>query len=591
MKLPAQNVIANQRLVTDSFLGLDTRPRAGMGAFSDMVNMQGHPAPLIATRKRRGLVRQLSSPHAMTAAGKLAYIDGATLYYDGAATPINDLDTEAQPKQIIAMGAYLIIWPDGAFYNTVDPAEYGRIDRTWESGNNEVQYQLCNMEGVLYDESSITVGSTEPPEPEDGDLWLNTNEETHTLNKWSISYGMWMGIATVYTKISSRGIGQGLSVQDAVEIRGISYSGDNAAVGKQLEMLNTTSIVQACGDDYIVVIGILDQSYIQESGTVHVDRAAPRMDYVIECNNRLWGCYHGNAGGKTLNEIYASALGDFRNWRKYTATSQASYSVSLGSDGDFTGAISFQGRPYFFKETCVHKIYGEKPSNYQLQTTICDGVRKGSAGSLLAMNGYLYYLSINGVVAFETLPMDISPQLPQTRFDEAAAGEMDGRYYISMRGADGKWAIYVYDSAINVWHKEDDKRITHFARLGDEMYMLEDDGKIWAANGSTGTLEDKLPYSMTSAMIGYEMPDHKYLSRYLIRMQMGKYATCDLWIEYDSSGIWERKGHMEGHGKIQSYMIPVIPRRCDHMRIRMSGEGDIQVYSVARLLGGGGDGK
>jgi hypothetical protein len=48
---------------------------------------------------------------------------------------------------------------------------------------------------------------------------------------------------------------------------------------------------------------------------------------------------------------------------------------------------------------------------------------------------------------------------------------------------------------------------------------------------------------------------------------------------------------MEGHGKTQTYMIPVIPRRCDHMRIRLTGEGDMQLYSIARLLGLGGDGK
>ena len=64
MRLPALNVIGTQKMLTDSFVGLDTRPRASMGAFFDMENMQGDPAPLIATRKRRGFIRRLSSPHA-----------------------------------------------------------------------------------------------------------------------------------------------------------------------------------------------------------------------------------------------------------------------------------------------------------------------------------------------------------------------------------------------------------------------------------------------------------------------------------------------------------------------------------------------
>lgn len=593
MKLPAMNVIANQRMMTEAFLGLDTRPRASMGAFFDMENMQGEPQPLIATRKRRGLIRRLSSPHAMTAAGKIAYIDGDTLYWDEKPTPINDLSQDAGmlPKQIIPMGAYLIIWPDGKYYNTVDETDHGSINRLFSSENNEIHFELCEMDGTKYNEEKMTVGNTAPPDPQDGDYWIDTNEETHYLKQWKENYAMWMGIASTYVKITCPGIGTGLAYQDSVKISGIQYTGEEEKIKKQFDLLNTDMIIQARGDDYIVVTGIIDKNYIQTGAAIRADREAPKMDFVIECNNRLWGCYHGKTGDKTVNEIYASALGDFKNWRKYVATSQASYSVSVGTEGDFTAAIGFQGKPYFFKENAVHKLMGEKPSNYQMQTVICDGVRKGCDKSLIAVNGTLYYLSINGVVAFETLPMDVSPQLPQTRFDEAAAGEMDGLYYISMRGEDGKWHIYTLNTILGTWHKEDEKRITHFARIVDELYMLEDDGSIWTARGSKGEAEAKLPYSMTSAMIGYEYPGHKYLSRYNIRMKLGKFATCDLWIEYDSSGIWEKKGHMEGHGKTQTYMIPVIPRRCDHMRIRLTGEGDMQLYSIARLLGLGGDGK
>ena len=593
MKLPAMNVIANQRMLTEVFQGLDTRPRAGAGAFGDMENMQSEPQPLIATRKRRGWIRHLTSPHVMMAAGKIAYIDGDTLYWNEKATPITGLSEapDMLPKQIIAMGAYLIVWPDGKYYNTVDPADFGSINRLYQSGVSEIRYDLTDMNGVAYDENKITVGNTAPPDPKNNDYWIDTNENTHQLKQWKENYGMWMGIGSVYVKITAPGIGKDLNIQDSVKLSGIRYDGYEETIKEQFNILNTDMIIQARADDYIVVTGIIDKSYIQTGSEIRADREAPKMDFVIECNNRLWGCYHGVSRDQTLNEIYASALGDFKNWRKYVATSQASYSVSMGTEGDFTAAISFQGRPYFFKENAVHKIYGEMPKNYQLQTTICDGVRKGCENSLIAVNGTLYYLSINGVVAFETLPMDVSPQLPQTRFDEAAAGEMDGKYYISMRDADGEWQIYVLNTAIGVWHKEDRKRITHFARIVDELYMLEDTGDIWAVNGTRGEIEEKLPYSLTSAMIGYEYPDRKYLSRYNIRMKLGKFATCDLWVEYDSSGIWEKRGHMEGHGKVLTYMIPVIPRRCDHMRIKLTGEGEMQLYSIARLLGMGGDGK
>jgi hypothetical protein len=37
-------------------------------------------------------------------------------------------------------------------------------------------------------------------------------------------------------------------------------------------------------------------------------------------------------------------------------------------------------------------------------------------------------------------------------------------------------------------------------------------------------------------------------------------------------------------------MIPVIPRRCDHCQLRLSGTGRMKLYSLARVLELGGDG-
>ena len=34
--------------------------------------------------------------------------------------------------------------------------------------------------------------------------------------------------------------------------------------------------------------------------------------------------------------------------------------------------------------------------------------------------------------------------------------------------------------------------------------------------------------------------------------------------------------------KKRSYYLPIIPRRCDHFRIRMSGQGECRLYSLVR---------
>lgn len=594
MRLPELNPLNTQSLMTQNFRGLDTRPRAGAGAFCAMENMQGDPAPLIATRQRRGLVTTLANPQGLLAAGALAWIDGATLYYGGKATAITDLSLaeDMLPKQMVAMGAYIVIFPDGAYYNTADPTDHGRIDRLWQRGENQsVTYQLCQMDGTVYPDSSITVADVEPASPADGALWIDTSGDPHLLKKWVETLGLWQGVGSVYVKIGCTGIGAGLSVQDGVQLSGIALTDEGATdeQKRQYDGLNTTMIITARGDDYIVVTGIIDKSSTQTTGTVRADRKMPRMQHVCECNNRLWGCFKGTRDGQQLNEIYACALGDFKNWRKYLGTSQDSYAVSVGTDGEFTGAITHMSRPYFFKAGCVHKLYGEKPSNFEMQYTECDGVRPGCGATLKGVNGTLYYLSLNGVEAFETLPVDVSQQLGQEKFDAAAAGEYDGKYYISMRGKSGDWALYCYDTTQEKWHREDGTHAIAFARLGDELYMLCADGRLFAINGTTGTLEAPLHWRADSAMLGYEYKDHKYLSRFNIRMKLGQWATCTLYIEYDSSGIWEPKGHMKGQAQVKTYTLPVVPRRCDHLRLRLEGDGEAQIYSIARILEIGSD--
>lgn len=592
MRYPMLRELETSKLMTSNFIGLDRRPRTNAGAFSDMENMTGDPYPLISSRKQRGLLTTLSSPQAMIAAGKIAYVDGSTLYYDYKATPVTDLSVEEKdlPKSMVTMGAYILVFPDGAYYNTVDPTDYGRINRLFES-KGDVTYELCQMDGTVIDTDLVTIGKIAPELPSDDDYWIDTNDDTHILKQWKESYGMWVSIATTYIRISCEGIGKGLSTKDGLVLSGITYNGSNAILKKQYDALNASTIVQDCGDDFIVVIGLVDQTYKQTEGAIKADRQAPKMKHIFECKNRLWGCYRGvNDDGKTVNEIYASALGDFKNWKKYAGTSQDSYAVSVGSEGDFTGGINYLGNPYFFKERCVYKIYGEKPENYQTQETVCDGVRAGCGSTLQNVNGTLYYLSIGGVCSFDSLPMDVSKALGEERFDEATAGEIDGNYYISMRGEDGNWAIYCLNTEKGTWHREDSTHAISFTRLRDELYMLDAAGNIWSIQGKEGKKEDTVSWRCDSAMIGFEYADQKYLSRYNIRMKLGRWARCTLYIEYDSSGKWERKGHMEGKDVVKTYTLPVIPRRCDHMRIRLEGEGEMQLYSIARILEIGGDG-
>ena len=50
--------------------------------------------------------------------------------------------------------------------------------------------------------------------------------------------------------------------------------------------------------------------------------------------------------------------------------------MTVGSDGPFTGAATCMGYALFFKENTLHKLYGSKPSDFQLTSLRCRGVAK-----------------------------------------------------------------------------------------------------------------------------------------------------------------------------------------------------------------------
>ena len=586
MLYPKLNGIRKIRQWTEQFIGLDRRPRAYDGAFDAMGNMTGEAWPLLSSRKKRGLVAELENPQAMTALGKLAWIDGGTLYFDGRATAVTGLSLEQDmlPKRLIAMGSYLLIMPDKRYYNTVDPEDRGSIERLWAS-TEDVTFSLTDMDGVDYPLGDMYAGASAPAgnAASDGDYWLNTGEDPHTL--YRMYGGEWVSVSSVYVRLSSPGIGAGLNAQDSVRISGIEYGGDNAAFGAQLSFLNAVHVIQAAGEDYIVITGVIDYQYTQSTGQVRVDRRMPEMDCMIECTNRLWGCCYGEQDGETVNRIYASALGDFKNWERYMGTSMDSYYVNVGTDGPFTGAAVHRGYPHFFKADCVHKIYGDKPNNFQTQLTECDGVKAGCGDSLKAYNGALYYVSANGVERFESLPENIGKALGTESLDDAAAGQAGGRYYLSARGQDGQWDLYVLDTERGVWHRQDDSHVLSFGELNGEMYALMSSGRLYALNGTEGEMEpgEVTWYAETAAM-GYEYPDHKYLSRFLLRMRLGAKAECRVYLQYDSDGLWRHKGTIRGADRVKTYLLPVIPRRCEHVKVRFEGHGDMRLYGMAREL-------
>ena len=129
-----------------------------------------------------------------------------------------------------------------------------------------------------------------------------------------------------------------------------------------------------------------------------------------------------------------------------------------------------------------------------------------------------------------------------------------------------------------------------FARCDGDLFYIDAKSKeLKCVNGSKGTLEGDVPWSATTGLMGYQTVEHKYISRFNLRMKLPIGSQADMYIQYDSDGIWHHSGHMVGVGT-KTFMLPVRPRRCDHFQIRIEGKGEIRVYSSAKILEVGSDG-
>lgn len=359
---------------------------------------------------------------------------------------------------------------------------------------------------------------------------------------------------------------------------------------KQIEALNTTNIIYARGDDYIIVAGLL-HGHLTLSNSLTVELKVPDLDYVCESNNRLWGCSYSDIDGKLTNEIRACALGDFRNWYKFEGTAMDSYTMSVGSDGPFTGAFSLRGTPLMWKEDYLHKISGTQPSNFTLNTTKCRGVQDGSWRSLAVVNETLLYKARNDVMAYDgAMPYSVSEKLGTDRYHDAVGGAYRDKYYINMQDDLAQWHVYVLDTAKGLWHKEDEAYIPHMASADGELVLaIEDDGKTSLRTvGNASKTDEEFHWSVTFGVFGYAYERAKYLSRFNIRAQMEAGSEMDFEIQYDSNGEWEYMGTMRTR-TIRTFMLPVIPRRCDHCQIRIRGTGKVSIYSIARVFEEGGN--
>lgn len=589
MHFPTLTAPAVTRQTVDVFGGYRHSLRIRDGEFYHMENLTSDRYPLLAPRGKRGLLVK-GNCRGLIVKDTLCRVEGANFVVGEFHYPMG---LSSGIKTLVSMGAYVIILPDKKYINTARPTEWGYIDASFTT-TEPVAMTLCDEEGKAYD---IAFTQAEPPgEPGHLQYWMDTSTQPHSLKQYSESTGMWVPVSSTYVRMDSTGIGAAFEQYDGVTLSGlkgkelIDHKTGQVISDPQVEALEGTNVLWKKGTHYVVLTGLLDVPRTL-TNKITLRRKMPNVDFVVEAGNRLFGCRYGtDASGKVVNEIYASKLGDFKNWHCYMGISTDSYSASLGSDGRFTGAVTHLGYPLFFKEHCLHKVYGRQPSDFRIQETRCRGVEKGSEKSLAIVGETLYYKSADGVCAYDgSLPRDISEPLGRKPYKNGVGGSWGSKYYLSAEDPEGGRHLLVYDTARGLWHRESGLAVEAFCSHGRELYALEKDtGRVLTLGGSGLPLETKVFWEAETGQLETTTPDHKYLSRLNLQMQLSPGSRVTVSVSYDSDGVWEQVGAVTGTG-LRSFSLPIRPRRCSHLRLRLSGEGPMALYSMSKTMEQGSD--
>lgn len=379
--------------------------------------------------------------------------------------------------------------------------------------------------------------------------------------------GTYMGEDAEGCRITTTGSAFSYRVGDAVTITGADDDENNVTI-----------VIREISEDK-KSLGFYEHSFtVASNQTLTISRYVPDMDFICQNENRLWGCK-----GDT---IYSSKLGDPFNWNVFDGLATDSYSVTVGSAGDFTACTSYLGYAIFFKEDQVYKLYGDKPSNYQLMSSATLGVMKGAHRSIAIAGETLYYLSRVGVMAYTGgIPQNISAPLGNTVFADGVGGTDGRKYYISMRNTeDDTWSLYNYDTRVRAWYREDALQAVGFTWY-DGMRMLASDGIMYRV-GAMGDAEsgETEEAAVTSLLefgdIVEDSPDRKHSCKIQLRVSLEAGTQLRVYTSYDGKP-YRLINQLRAPVK-QSYYIPMPLARYDHCRIRLEGVGDWKLYSLTR---------
>jgi hypothetical protein len=588
-----------------AFGGIKHSAGAKDGAIYDMVNMALDDAPSLSVRKKRqkmpydieGKVYGIGSADKLFWCGD-SLADVPTFYYDGK----EKFPVSATEKTFAVINKYICIFPDKMYFSLWQDETKGQYE-SLEALNEAKGKSLDTNDGDVF-----AVGTKEPYsffQFNSQGKWVSgaTTGDHAVQTRWIYLMDSWGSLddsVTINYDAASTASPFLLGEEDGKYYLAVmSGYNDNlmwVRTGDTIKlMVGTDDNLDLTDDGYITHYAVVeskekrpkykdDKDYyffylnknVKENGykSIIIERYLPDLSFAFCHDNRLWGV--------EKDKIYASKLGDPFNFMDYSTIADASWTVGIASSGPFTGGIAYNGYPTFFKEDRIIRVSGNYPSQYSTyETADVPGVAKGSSKSLAICNGYLYYLSPEGVCAYSgSYPSVIGEDIGEV-LSYGCGGAGSDKYYLEA-SANEVLAVYVYDTRVRAWLKEEKLEAAGFTDIGRDLYALTEGG-IYLLDSEKVTENAEADFeSFTEFAPIYDGHlTKKGLSKLHISLEASEGAMVTVSISYDG-GEWIKAKEISS-SKRQNYNIPLTIRRCGYYRIRIEGKGNYIIYAIGKV--------
>ncbi len=595
MQFPVLNPPGGTQLHIRRFLGYDRSPMAAPGAFWDMENLCADRAPQLTVRPAPTQVegpdgRPLTGVEALGGDRERIWINRFGDLWAGeyCLPQFVPRRVTVPRRQLVMLGGWVCVFPDGLYANAVRLAQGQHMTESEDYGSirqdNSVEAGLLRLAPCTADGTEFVVTRGSEP-PADG-AWLDTSEEHPVIKRYSQSQGLWLAVEC-YTKLSLPGIAKGLHPGDGVELTAQLGGGQAEDLLLGAHVLTAALHDPGAADraegagDYLVYPGLISQvvETTLVSGSNHYVRAQrplPEMDFVVSCKNRLWGC---RAAGQ-VHELYGCKLGDFRNWSCFQGLSSDSWRASRGEGGPFTAGAVLDGCVLFFRADGVEKLVPSHRGDHRVLTYSLEGVEEGSDRSVCLVGSRLYYKSPGGVCCYNgTLPVRISAPLGPERYHDAVAGTWDGKYYLCLRTQAGEDRFFVYDTGTGLWHRWQACRFEMARSLPQGLELLSEGSVLQIGPG--GSRREVRWWAETRDLD--PLPGRRARIRAMqLWAELEPGAEATVLVSYDG-GPWQRKGRLMGN-RPGLQRLPLQPRRCDRLRLRLEGVGGLRLEGISLSL-------